>query len=65
VDAYEGLDVAPERRTIRIRIEGIADHIRCTVCDQGAGISAENLTHIFEPFFPRKVSARGPGLVCP
>jgi signal transduction histidine kinase len=62
VDAYEGLDVAPERRTIRIRIECISNLIRCTIHDQGVGIPAEHLAHIFEPFFSTKSISKGTGI---
>lgn len=37
-------------------------HVRITVQDDGAGMSEEMLTHIFEPFFSTKPVGKGTGL---
>jgi two-component system NtrC family sensor kinase len=41
------------------------DTIRLEICDNGIGISAEDIPHIFEPFFSTKQQARGIGLGLP
>lgn len=38
------------------------DYIHITIEDQGAGISEENLPHIFKPFFTTKEKGHGTGL---
>jgi signal transduction histidine kinase/CheY-like chemotaxis protein len=38
------------------------DYIRITVCDQGVGISPENLPKIFDPYFTTKAEGSGLGL---
>jgi two-component system cell cycle sensor histidine kinase/response regulator CckA len=45
---------------IRTAIEG--DHAILAVHDEGTGISAEALPHIFEPFYTTKADGRGTGL---
>ena len=42
-----------------------ADNIRIDIIDNGIGISAEDLPHIFEPFFSTKQKAQGIGLGLP
>jgi signal transduction histidine kinase len=37
-------------------------YARLTVSDRGSGISPEDLAHLFEPFFTRKVEGTGLGL---
>jgi two-component system NtrC family sensor kinase len=38
------------------------DHIGIEITDNGSGIGAEDVPHIFEPFFSTKSNARGTGL---
>ena len=42
-----------------------SDSIRFEIIDNGIGISAEDIPHIFEPFFSTKQQARGIGLGLP
>lgn len=37
--------------TVKISIKNEKDEIRISTCDQGIGISAEDVEHIFEPFY--------------
>jgi two-component system NtrC family sensor kinase len=39
-----------------------ADHIKIEIIDNGSGISEEDVSHIFEPFFSTKEKANGKGL---
>jgi two-component system NtrC family sensor kinase len=41
------------------------DTIKLEIVDNGIGISAEDIPHIFEPFFSTKQQARGIGLGLP
>lgn len=64
----------PEGGVIRIRAENVKvtcadglplperEYIRVTVCDQGVGISPENLPKIFDPYFTTKAEGSGLGL---
>jgi two-component system NtrC family sensor kinase len=42
-----------------------SDSVRFDIIDNGIGISAEDIPHIFEPFFSTKQQARGIGLGLP
>lgn len=57
-----GLDVMASggKMILRLRVEG--DMVRFDVIDQGAGISAQDLSHIFEPFYTTKENGTGLGL---
>ncbi len=54
-------DVAGERR-IRVATEVRGTFVVATVSDNGPGISAETLPHIFNPFFTTKARGAGTGL---
>jgi len=47
----------------RVLIEGRRKNgwVELSVCDNGDGICAESLKHVFEPFFSRRPGARAPG----
>jgi two-component system, sporulation sensor kinase E len=40
-----------------------ADHVRVVIADTGGGISSENITRIFEPYFTTKTDGNGLGLL--
>lgn len=54
------LQAVPAGGTVRITAGADMRHAHVTVCDNGHGISPEDLSRIFEPFFTTK--ARGTGL---
>lgn len=70
-DAMDGRGVL-KIRTQRIQIDatsrygvppdGVGEYMCMTVEDEGKGISAENLPHIFEPFYTTKEVGKGTGL---
>ncbi len=51
------------RGILRIRTDMDANHVLVSFTDTGGGISAENLSHIFEPYFTTKTSGTGLGLL--
>jgi two-component system NtrC family sensor kinase len=60
VEAMTGLEEGRGELTVRIR--GTAEAIEIDVGDNGAGIPAEVLPKIFEPFFSTKEATNGVGL---
>ncbi len=51
------------RGILRIRTDMDASHLLVSFSDTGGGISAENLSRIFEPYFTTKSSGSGLGLL--
>ncbi|MBW8888129.1 MAG: VCBS repeat-containing protein [Fibrobacteres bacterium] len=51
-----------EKGHIRIRTRAEDGKAVASICDDGPGISAENLKHLFEPFFTTKPVGQGIGL---
>ena len=47
---------APDGSAITIRIEDSQDHVKISVTDQGPGIDAQDLKHVFERFFQSRHS---------
>jgi len=55
-------EAMPEGGTIHVIWEGSATTSTVTVRDHGAGISEQDMTHIFEPFYSTKKQGTGLGL---
>jgi two-component system, sporulation sensor kinase E len=51
------------RGILHIRTDLDATHVKISFTDTGGGMSAENLSHIFEPYFTTKDSGTGLGLL--
>lgn len=51
------------RGTLRIRTDRDDSHVIIRLTDTGGGISAENLSRVFEPYFTTKSSGSGLGLL--
>ena len=48
--------------SVRVSVDGHAEHVVIAVSDSGVGIREEDLPHVFEPFFSTKVGMQGVGL---
>ena len=57
------LEAMKRRGTLRIRTDRDDTHVLITFVDTGGGMSAENLSRVFEPYFTTKPSGTGLGLV--
>ena len=65
VNAIHAVSAAKERRDRHIRLELRAagpDHAEIVVSDNGGGIPAETMPHIFKPFVTTKTASQGMGL---
>src|SRR5256714_1527464 len=51
------------RGILRIRTDMDESHVTVRITDTGGGISAENLSRVFEPYFTTKTSGTGLGLL--
>jgi signal transduction histidine kinase len=58
---FNARDAMPEGGKVEVRAERAGDRVRVSVTDEGTGIDAEHMTHLFQPFFTTKGSA-GTGL---
>lgn len=58
------IDAMPNggRLTVKAMVPPGADYVEITVADTGSGIPAENLAHIFDPYFTTKATGTGLGL---
>jgi len=60
------LQHSPLGGTVRLLVRRLGDdastRVECVVMDQGAGFPAEDLSHVFEPFFTRRHGGVGLGL---
>jgi signal transduction histidine kinase len=57
------LEAMKRRGTLRIRTDRDDTHVLITFVDTGGGMSAENLSRVFEPYFTTKPSGTGLGLL--
>jgi two-component system NtrC family sensor kinase len=62
VNAEQAIREARESGTLRIRLGKSANSVWASFQDDGTGIPAENLPHIFDPFYTTKRPGRGTGL---
>src|SRR4029077_12614874 len=51
------------RGILRIRTDRDDTHVLVSFTDTGGGMSPENLSHVFEPYFTTKASGSGLGLL--
>jgi signal transduction histidine kinase len=51
------------RGILRIRTDRDESHVRISFIDNGGGMSAEALSHVFEPYYTTKASGTGLGLL--
>src|SRR5947207_4661862 len=51
------------RGILRIRTDMDESHVRVSFIDTGGGMSAETLSHVFEPYYTTKESGTGLGLL--
>ncbi len=55
-------DAMPDGGQLTVRMRGDGTRVMIQVVDTGAGIAAEDLPHVFEPYFSTKRSGTGLGL---
>lgn len=60
IDAMQQIPVA--RRRLQCRSQAGAPGVEVSVCDQGKGLSEEQLERVFQPFFTTKDDGMGQGL---
>lgn len=58
-----GFEAMKRHGVLRIRTDRDDTHVLVTFTDTGSGISAENLSRVFEPYFTTKPSGTGLGLL--
>ncbi len=63
LNAFEAMQETKEHpHEVIIRTSAEADRIRVSVCDQGTGLTPEQLESVFEPYFTTKADGLGMGL---
>jgi two-component system, NtrC family, sensor kinase len=61
-NARQAIESQQTSGVIHITTELIEGHVRISLCDNGPGIAAKNLSQIFDPFFTTKSVGEGTGL---
>jgi signal transduction histidine kinase len=61
IESMSGVNDRPRRLMIRSRTQD-EDQISISVTDNGIGVSAENMSRLFEPFFTTRSQGIGMGL---
>lgn len=56
------LDVERDEKIVTVDVRGVGDHVELAVADVGAGISENDRTRVFQPFFTTKKEGVGLGL---
>ena len=56
------MEASSEKDSIQIRIDLDSEFLCLTICDSGAGLSAEALQSCFDPYFSGREAGRGLGL---
>ncbi|USU06562.1 ATP-binding protein [Sphingomonadaceae bacterium OTU29LAMAA1] len=56
------LDVERDEKVVTVDVRGVGDHVELAVADVGAGISEDDRTRLFQPFFTTKKEGVGLGL---
>ena len=52
----------PDGGELRVAAEVVGDRLEVSITDNGEGIGANDLSHVFEPFFSTKPEGTGLGL---
>jgi two-component system, NtrC family, sensor kinase len=61
-NARQAMEGRPQKGLLRVTTESVGEKVRIIFQDNGPGISPENITKIFNPFFTTKEVGKGTGL---
>lgn len=61
IDAYDSVE-DKKAKVISVTMRHLDNEVEITVQDYGRGVSADQLPHLFEPFYTTKESLRGTGI---
>jgi len=62
INAQDALDGQRGERVIEIHSQRLDDYVQVSIIDNGPGIPADRLPHIFHPFYTTKAPGKGTGL---
>ncbi|MEZ6128530.1 MAG: HAMP domain-containing sensor histidine kinase [Planctomycetaceae bacterium] len=57
-----GLQATESGGTVEVRLKDQTDWVVIDICDDGQGMTEDNIQHLFEPFFSTKETGKGTGL---